>query len=299
MTGAFRSEATTIEQRLFRGLTLVGGLMAIIVIVPTNILQGTVAYVNWAVFGFGVACLLLFGATFRGRFGTKSLFFLLVATLDSIWFGNGGSQGSIQMFLFTAAMYLVIFFKGRTRWLALGFYLLNGVGLLWAEHLHPGWVVPYSSPDGRFLDFIIGFVLCSVVCVLILWMVLGAYHRERERLGESLAAQGASEARFKSLVMNAPIPICVTDLDGVVAYMNHTFVRVIGYTRTELPDIGAWWRRAYPDQELRRQVAKRWTEATAVAMSSGTPIAPMESPVVCKDGCTVDLEIQAAIIGDQ
>jgi PAS domain S-box-containing protein len=299
LTQAFQEEATTIEQRLFRGLTLVGGLMSIVVIVPTNILQGMVAFVNWAVFAFGVACLLLFWATFRGHYGTKPLFFLHVATLDSIWFGNGGSQGSIQMFLLTAAMYLVIFFKGRTRWLALSFYLVNGVALLWAERLHPGWVVPYASADARFLDFIIGFVLCSVVCVLILWIVLGAYHRERERLGKSLEAQVASEARFKALVMNAPIPICVTSLDGVVAYMNHTFERVLGYTKAELPDIEAWWRRAYPDHELRRQVGKRWTEAAAVAMGSGSPIAPMEYPVVCKDGRTAELEIQAAIIGDQ
>ena len=299
MARTFQEAALTIEQRLFRGLALVGGLMAIFVIVPTNLLQNTVAFVNWAVFTFGVACLLLFWATFRGHYGTKLLFFLHMANLDFIWFGNGGSQGSIQMFLLTAAMYLVIFFKGRTRWLALGFYLLNGVALLWAERLHPGWVVPYASPDARFLDFIVGFVLCSVVCVLILWLVLGAYHRERERLGASLAAQVASDTRFKSLVMNAPIPICVASTQGTIEYVSQSFERVLGYTVKDLPDLGAWWEKAYPDPDLRRRAAAHWTEACALAVASGIAVPPTEYPVVCKDGRMVDLEIQAAIIGDQ
>jgi signal transduction histidine kinase/CheY-like chemotaxis protein len=36
-----------------------------------------------------------------------------------------------------------------------------------------------------------------------------------------------------------------------------------------------------------------------MARRSGSPIAPMEYPVVCKDGRTAALEVQAAIIGDQ
>jgi PAS domain S-box-containing protein len=299
LTLAFQEADTTIEQRLFRGLALVGGLMAILVIVPTNLLQNTVAFVNWAVFVFGAACLLLFAATFRGHYGTKLLFFLHMVNLDFVWFGNGGSQGTIEMFLLTAAMYLVIFFKGRTRWLMLGFYLLNGVALLWVERLHPGWVVPYVSPEARFLDFIIGFVLCSVVCVLILWLVLGAYHRERERLGESLAAQSASEARFKSLVMNAPIPICVSSTQGTIEYVNQSFERVLGYTVQDLPDLGTWWEKAYPDPDLRRRAAAHWAEACALAVASGLAVPPTEYPVVCKDGRTAQLEIQASIIGDQ
>jgi PAS domain S-box-containing protein len=299
LTRAFRDEAGTIEQRLFRGLTLVGGLMAIFVVIPTNLLQDTVAYVNWSVFAFGVACLGLCWATFHGYYGTKLLFFLHVANLDFIWFGNGGSQGSIQMFLFTAAMYLVIFFQGRTRWLALSFFLLNGVALLWAERLHPGWVGAYSSPDARFLDFIIGFLMCSVVCVLILWLVLGAYHRERERLNESLAAQGASEARFRALVVEAPLPICITSPEGTINYLNRSFERLLGYTGEDLPDLETWWVKAYPDPDVRRWAATKWEADCTRAAATGTAVPPAEYPVVCKDGRRVDLEIQAAIIGNQ
>ena len=296
---AFYDQSVTIEQRLFRGLSLLGGLMSIFVVVPMNLLQGIGGLVNLAVAVFGVCCLLLCWATFRGHCGMKLLFFLLLALLDWIWFGNGGSLGSIGMFLFTEALYLVIFFKGRTRWLMLGVYLGNGLALLWVERLHPEWVSHFSSQDARFLDLATGFLICSAVCILILWVVLSAYHRERNRLSESLIAQGRSEARFRSLVMNAPIPICVALADGRLDYLNQRFEQVLGYTLHDLPDIGTWWVRAYPDSALRERAASHWAGATAEALAKGTAVPPTEYQVAGKDGRLLQLEIQAAVVGDQ
>ena len=290
---------STIERRLFRGLALVGGLLSILVVVPLNFPQSLPGFVNGSVLTFGLLCLGLYGATFRGHYGTKLLFFLHLANLDVIWFGNAGSQGSIGMFLITAAMYLVIFFKGRTRWLMLGLYLVNGLGLLWVERLRPGLVWPFPHPEGRFLDLVTGFTLSSLVCVIILWVVLKEYHRERERLGASLAAQRESEFRFRSLVANAPIPICLANAQGKIGFVNQRFEQVLGYTCEDLPDLEAWWERAYPNPHVRNGAATHWAEACAKAVATGTPVPPAEYPVVCKDGRTAHLEIQAAIIGDQ
>ena len=289
----------TIEQRLFRGLTLVGGLLSILVVVPLNFPQSLPGFVNLSVLTFGMLCLGLFGATYRGHYGMKLLFFLHLANLDLIWFGNGGSQGSIGMFLITAAMYLVIFFQGRTRWFMLSLYLANGLALLWVERMRPGLVWPFPHPEGRFIDMVTGFTLSSAVCVIILWVVLKEYHRERERLGASLAAQRESEARFRSLVANAPIPICVASAQGEISFVNQRFEQVLGYTLGDLPNLEAWWEKAYPNPHLRNGAATHWAEATAKAAATGTPVPPTEYPVVCKDGRTAHLEIQAAIIGDQ
>ena len=59
-------ECDTLEQRLFRGLTLAGGLMCLLVVMPMNLVQGMPARVNLSVGLFGAACLLLFWATFHG-----------------------------------------------------------------------------------------------------------------------------------------------------------------------------------------------------------------------------------------
>ena len=272
--------------------------MALLVVIPMNLLQGLAPTVNHAVGLFGVLCLVLYGATFRGFYGTKTLFLLLVALLDWVWFGNGGSLGSIGMFLFTEAMYLVIFFQGRTRWLMLAFYLVNGLGLLWVERLHPDWVIPFASRDVRLLDLATGFLLCSVVCVIILWVVLSAYHRERERLGAALAAQSASEARFRSLVADAPIPMSVANAQGGIDYLNRSFQEVLGYSLADLPNLGAWWEKAYPDPDVRGRVMMQWNEAVASAVAAGTPVPPRVYRVVCKDGRTASMEIQASLIGE-
>jgi PAS domain S-box-containing protein len=296
---AFQDEAGTIEQRLFRGLTLMGGLISILVVVPLNFPQSLPLFVNLSVCAFGVFCLLLYWATFHGHYGMKLLFFLHMANLDLIWFGNAGTQGSIGMFLITAAMYLVIFFKGRTRWVMLGLYLINGFALPWAERLRPQLVWPFPNADGRFLDLITGFAVSSLVCVLILWVVLSSYHRERERLAESLAAQSASEARFRALVIHAPTPICVASAEGRIDYVNHSFERVLGYSIEDLPDIQAWWEKAYPDLSLRERACAHWEEACAEAMATGTPVPPSEYTVMGRHGRSLQLEIQAAIIEGQ
>ncbi len=292
-------DCASIEQRLFKGLTLIGGLLSLLVVVPMNRLQGLPSFVNLALGVFGIACLLLCWATFRGYYGMKLVFFLYMAGLDLTWFGNAGSQGSIGMFLFTAAMYLVIFFKGRTRWLLTGLYLINGVALVLAERWFPNLVWPFTSPSARNMDLITGFLLSSVVCVLILWVVLEGYHRERERLMAALEALRESEDRFKALVVNSPMPTRVTNLDGRVDYTNHAFEQVLGYTVEDVPDIDTWWLKAYPDPEYRRQVMARWAGYCAVAIANGTPTPAGEYSVVCKDGRTAHMEIQAAVIGDR
>ncbi len=296
---AFQDESATIEQRLFRGLTLVAGLLAILVVVPLNYPQRLPAFVNLSVCGFGLLSLGLYRATFRGHYGMKLLFFIHMGNLDLIWFGNAGSQGSIGMFFFAAAMYLVIFFKGSTRWWLLGLDLLNWVALLAVEDLYPEWVWPFPSAQARLLDLVTGFMLCTLVCVLILWVVLSAYHRERERLGASLTALGASEDRFRSLVMHAPIPLCVANLDGHLDYVNRSFVETLGYSAEDLPDLRACLEKACPDPGQRAQALVQWRQVATQPAVQGAFVPPTEYQVLCKDGRTLPLEVQAAVIGDQ
>ncbi len=296
---AFQDESATIEQRLFRGLTLVTGLLAILVVVPLNYPQRLPAFVNLSVCGFGVLALGLYRATFRGYYGMKLLFFIHVGNLDLIWFGNAGSQGSVAMFFFAAAMYLVIFFKGSTRWWLLGLDLANWVALLTVEQLHPEWVWPFPNREARLLDLITGFMLSTLVCVLILWVVLSAYHRERERLSASLTALRASEDRFRSLVMHAPIPLCVANLDGRLDYVNRSFVETLGYAAEDLPDLGTCLEKACPDPGQQAQALAQWRQVAEQPTVQGAFVPPTEYQVVCKDGRALPLEVQAAIIGDQ
>lgn len=295
-----REEAdTSIEQRLFRGLALLSGLLAVLVVVPLNHVQHLPGFINACVLTFGVGALLLFWATFYGHYGMKLLFFLHMVDLDLVWFSNSGSHGSIGLYFFAAALYLVIFFRSRTRWFTLTLYLLNGAGLLWIEWSHPQWIRPFPTLESRYLDLFIGFMLSSIVCVIILWVVLEAYHRERQRLEASLIAQGKSEARFQSLMMNAPLPILVANARGQVDCVNHRFKQVLGYGAEDIPLAEIWWERAYPDSGERTVAQARWRASCDAARVAGTSVLPMEYSVTCKDGRVAQMEVQAAVVEDQ
>ncbi len=295
----FRDRSNSIEQRTFQGITLTTGLLCLLVVVPLNIIQKLPPLMVISAGALGLITLGLFFATLHGFYGMKTLFLLAMIDLDLSWFNNGGSQGSIGLFFFPAAMYLVIFFKGLTRWFLLSLYLANGLGLLWLEWVRPGWIWPFPNPWSRVLDLGTGFIVCSVMCVVILWMVLASYHRERQRLAESLEAQGQSEARFRALIMQAPVPITLASAQGRIEYVNRAFEQVLGYSLEDLPDVRTWWEKAYPDAALRERASSHWAELIRRAMATGASVRPEEHQVTARDGRSLHLEIQAANIGGQ
>ena len=295
----FRDRSHSIEQRIFQGITLTAGLLSLMVVVPLNIVQKLPFMMVLSAGALGLVALGLFFATLRGFYGMKTLFLLFMLDLDLSWFANAGSLGSIGLFFFPASMYLVIFFKGFTRWFLLALYLVNGLLLLWLEWIRPQWIWQFPNPWSRVLDLGTGFIVCSIMCVLILWMVLASYHRERKRLAESLEAQGQSEARFRALIMQAPVPISLLSARGRIEYLNQAFEEVLGYTLEDLPDLQSWWEHAYPDTAMRERVSSHWTELLRSAVATGSSVRPEEYRVMAKDGRLLDLEIQAANIGGQ
>ena len=64
------------------------------------------------------------------------------------------------------------------------------------------------------------------------------------RVGENL---------FRGLVEASPIPMLVITADAVgrVLLMNARFKQTFGYTEADIPDVAAWWPRAYPDPAYR------------------------------------------------
>ena len=295
----WKEDGTVIERKLFRVLALLAAAMSTFIVIPLNLAQNLPGFINLCMLAFGLGSILLFAATFRGYYGIRLLFFLLMANLDLTWFGKAGSHGSIGFFFFCAALYLVIFFRRLTRWVMLGLYLLNGVAILWVEWLHPDWVRSFASADSRYLNLMIGFVLSSVICVVIPWVVLEAYHRERRRLEASLTVQRQCEAQFQALLMNAPLPIFMANAEGRLVCANRSFQQILGYSLEDVPTAADWWEKAYPDAALRLQATTRWKEACAKAEADGTTVPPMEYEVTCKDGRIAQLEVQAAVVGDQ
>jgi len=170
------------ELRLFRLLCLAGTLLTLFVVIPVDCLLHLSPGIIIAEFVFSMAAFIFYRESYRGHYHITSLFILFMLNLNLSWFADGASQGSISFYFFNAYIYLLIFFRGKTRWLLLGLAIANGVGLIASELYFPQWVVPHHSQVARLADLITSLTVCAVSCSLMIWAVLTSYDREQERL---------------------------------------------------------------------------------------------------------------------
>ncbi|MCX8109676.1 MAG: PAS domain-containing protein, partial [Syntrophorhabdaceae bacterium] len=64
--------------------------------------------------------------------------------------------------------------------------------------------------------------------------------------------------KLRTISENAPFGIVLIDRDGRFEYVNPKFMDMFGYDRFDVPDGRTWFKKAYPDQEYRRNVIKTW-----------------------------------------
>jgi PAS domain S-box-containing protein len=111
-----------------------------------------------------------------------------------------------------------------------------------------------------------------------------------------------SDALLRGLVETSPIPMLVVtaDADSRILLMNQQFTKTFGYSIEDVPDISAWWVRAYPDPAYRDRVRAAWLHAIAEAeRTDNTAIVPVMAQVICKDGSVRDLEVHMGRYGNR
>ncbi len=109
-----------------------------------------------------------------------------------------------------------------------------------------------------------------------------------------------SESELRRILDNIPVPVAINTLgnDSRITFINEPFVRTFGYTLDEIPTVGEWAKLAYPDEEYRMTAFKAWDAAIASAAQGDGTIKPMEFRMVCKNGTTRDMIINAAMMED-
>jgi PAS domain S-box-containing protein len=173
---------TVMELRLFRLLCLAATALTLSVIVPSELMIHLSIWTAIIDLAFGVASFFLYLEACRGCYRLRSLFFLYLLNQNLSWFANDGSQGSVILYFFTAFIYALIYFRGRTRLILLGTAVADAMALIAAERYFPGWLVAYQSESARLADLTLSLLLSAFTCSLMLWAVLTSYDREQQRL---------------------------------------------------------------------------------------------------------------------
>ncbi len=119
---------------------------------------------------------------------------------------------------------------------------------------------------------------------------------------ERVAAEQAlrdSEARFRRIIEQSPISMSIVTLDGRIEFFNRKAIDTLGYQPEDIPDLDAWWPRAYPDERYRTLVMSQWRELVEVAVAENHEIAPQDFQVTCKDGTVKTMSIFGVPVADK
>ena len=278
-----------LEEQFFRVFCLLGGLLTLCFIIPLNTLQGLSPWVNRELFGFSLLFLAIAWAARRGRAFKKTMLLLMVLCLDLIWFPNGGSQGSIGLYFFAVALFIVLFFNGPFRLVALALLVVNASGLHIAELAWPHLATPFKNPTERLLDVCTDYGVSLLVCAFMLWVILAGFQRNTKRLNETLEALQASEDRFKSVFQFMPVALAITSLEeGRFLAINQAMEAAYGYSAEEMGrvtsiDAGIW-----TSDEVRREVVAR--------LKSGQPLKDFQTKIRHRDGSLRWISLSAEIV---
>ncbi len=107
-----------------------------------------------------------------------------------------------------------------------------------------------------------------------------------------------SEARFRRLMENVPVPLCQVNPSGALVYSNARFRTTFGYAGAEVPTLDAWWRLACPDESYREWARGAWEEAVVGARTRGADVLPIEYTLTGGDGEERRIELSGITLDD-
>ncbi len=108
----------------------------------------------------------------------------------------------------------------------------------------------------------------------------------RKRMEEILNKERET---YSSILQNAPYGVILIDKNGKFLYVNPEFVNITGYTLEEVPTGIEWFRKAFPDEELRRDAVETWKENINIKKRYIEKI----YKIVCKNKEVKEIEFRA------
>ncbi|MBN2337640.1 MAG: transporter substrate-binding domain-containing protein [Acidobacteria bacterium] len=161
------------------------------------------------------------------------------------------------------------------------------------RRIHDKWLGVYT-PGSSLLTVLRYSAVVVVPLLLLLATALAWTWSLRRQVADRTRELRESLEKFETFARLAPVAVAISDEQGNVLHLSRKFTELFGYTVDDVPRLEEWWRRAYPDEELRRRVREHWTATKGELRRTGTDIPPVEFPVHAADGRDLQIEFRAA-----
>jgi PAS domain S-box-containing protein len=110
-------------------------------------------------------------------------------------------------------------------------------------------------------------------------------HVDITKLKETEIALRRSEAKFRNLVEQAPFGLLIVNPDNKIEYSNPQFQDIFGYLEGDLPDMDAWFQKAYPDATYQKELRSVWSKVVGDDEADEEPLPEAhQSCAFCKNG---------------
>jgi PAS domain S-box-containing protein len=126
------------------------------------------------------------------------------------------------------------------------------------------------------------------------------FHSGMLRVRDALATDaGAIGPDLWDVLERMPVAVAVHAFDtaGSVVFVNEPFIRLLGYTRDDIPTVDQWTEKAFPEMAYRQKACETWDAAVAKARAEAGRVEGLEYRVACKDGTVRDVMFGASVVG--
>ena len=131
-----------------------------------------------------------------------------------------------------------------------------------------------------------------------LYLITSVIDITERKIAENLLRE--SEAKFKAVSELSPMAIYAsTGSEQKAIYTNKAFYEMFGFTIDDVPTVGNWWIKAFPDEKYRQQVIDKWTESINQSTKDNTDVEALECICTCKDGSEKVIVWVGKILGDE
>ena len=197
------------------------------------------------------------------------LVFLCIFVLTPvIWLSNGGTLGTVILYILIFSSLITALLEGILRMIALFLLSFAGIGLMVLEYHHPDWIVGYISNYDRFCDITFSMIILIIFNSAFIHIILHYYIREHQKsqqfsgqLEKNLIALRyqedmrqmnqklqqeieerkqmeqqlrSSEERFSKSFHSSPVPVCILSFDRLVLDVNDSFSQVFEFSRQDI-----------------------------------------------------------------